>query len=73
MIAYNIDEMPRVDLGTMVHGLNIRAECKLVKQKKKSFTLERQEAIKEEIHKLTQVGFINEVMYPEWLANVVLV
>ena len=30
-------------------------------------------AIAEEIHKLRNVGLINEVYYPEWLANVVMV
>lgn len=36
------------------------------------FTLDKQKAILEEITKLTQVSLISEVMYPEWLANIVL-
>lgn len=35
--------------------------------------LKKQEAIKEEIVKLIQVEFISNVVYQEWLANVVLV
>ena len=34
---------------------------------------ERDNAIKEEVHKLTLAKFIREVYYPDWLANVVIV
>ena len=37
------------------------------------FTLERDNAIQEEVHKLTLTKFIREVYYPNWLANVVIV
>ena len=37
------------------------------------FALERDNAIKEEVHKLTLTKFIREVYYPDWLANVVIV
>lgn len=35
--------------------------------------LERQKAIEEEVIKLLATGFIREVHYPLWLANVVMV
>ena len=44
-----------------------------VKEKRRSFALERQKTINEEVDKLLQVGAIREVEYPEWLANVVLI
>ena len=37
------------------------------------FVPERYNAIKEEVQKLTTVKFIQEVYYPNWLANVVMV
>ena len=36
------------------------------------FALERDNAIKEEVQKLTLAKFICEVYYPDWLANVVM-
>lgn len=49
VLVYNIEEMTDMDLNTMVHRLNVKTECRLIKQKKRSFALERQELIKEEI------------------------
>ena len=37
------------------------------------FTLERDNAIKEEVQKLVSIEFIHEVYYPGWLTNVVMV
>ena len=37
------------------------------------FTLERDNAIKDEVQKLMAAKFIREVYYPDWLANVVMV
>ena len=37
------------------------------------FALERDKAITEEVRKLLEAGFIREVYYPDWLANVVMV
>ena len=41
--------------------------------KKRSFNLERLEAIVEEVDKLLKEGFIREVHYLTWLANIVMV
>lgn len=38
-----------------------------------SFTLERQKVIKRKVNKLIEVGFISDVIHPEWLTNVVLI
>lgn len=46
---------------------------KPVRQKKMVFALERDNANKEEVQKLTVANFIREVYYPDWLANVVMV
>uniref|UniRef100_A0A2N9HHU0 Uncharacterized protein n=1 Tax=Fagus sylvatica TaxID=28930 RepID=A0A2N9HHU0_FAGSY len=44
-----------------------------VKQKRRVFAPERNNAIMEEVDKLLAANFIREVFYPDWLANVVMV
>ena len=62
-----------IDPAIITHRLNVSPSFKPVKQKRRSFTPERQKAINEEVGKLLQTGEIKEAEYPEWLANVVLV
>ncbi|XP_030936360.1 uncharacterized protein LOC115961527 [Quercus lobata] len=57
----------------MVHRLNVSPSFPSIRQKKRVFTLERDQAIAEEVRKLQEVRFIREVYYPNWLANVVMV
>ena len=65
--------MPGLDPSVISHRLNVYASSKPVRQKKRVFTPERDNAIKEEVQKLTAAKFIQEVYYPNWLANVVMV
>ena len=65
--------MGGVDLAVITHKLNANPSCKPVKQKRRSFSPERQKAINEEVGKLLQAQAIREVEYPEWLSNVVLI
>ena len=65
--------MSGVDSAVITHRLNFDPSFKSVKQKRRSFALERQKAINEEVGKLLQAKAIREVEYPEWLDNVVLV
>jgi hypothetical protein len=65
--------MPGIPPSVIVHKLMVDPNHKPVKQRRLSFAPERNQAITEEVQKLLQVGFIQEVNYPEWLANVVLV
>ena len=62
-----------IDPAIITHRLSVSPSFKPVKQKRRSFTPERQKAINEEVGKLLQAGAIREVEYPEWLSNVVLV
>ena len=55
------------------HSLNIYATKKPIQQKRRVFALEQNKAIMEEVEKLLTAGFIREVYYPKWLANVVMV
>ena len=65
--------MGGIDPTIITHRLNVSPSFKTITQKRRSFALERQKSINEEVGKLLQAGAIREVEYPEWLANVVLV
>ena len=65
--------MPGIDPSVMVHRLNVSPSFTFICQKKRVFTLERDQAIAEEVHKLQLANFIKEVYYPNWLANLVMV
>ncbi|XP_050222714.1 uncharacterized protein LOC126672805 [Mercurialis annua] len=67
------EDIGGVDPKIISHKLNVDAKCKPVKQKKRTFSLEKQIAIRDEVEKLWKAGFIRKVDYPEWLANVVLI
>ena len=65
--------MPGIDETIITHKLSISPETKPVSQKKRKVGEERREAINEEVAKLKEAGFIEEIKYPSWLANVVMV
>ena len=65
--------MPVISPKIIQHKLNVDPKRKLVQQRRKAFAPERDQAIAEEFTKLLTAGFIREVYYPNWLANVVLV
>jgi hypothetical protein len=44
-----------------------------MKQKARRINAERSQALQEEVDRLLKAGFIREALYPEWLANPVLV
>jgi len=73
VFAWEHDEMPGIDPSIIEHRLNVDPNCKPVKQQGRTFAPKRNQAIADEVKKLLEAGFIREVDYPEWLANVVLV
>ena len=73
VFAWSHEDMPGIDPSVITHRLNVHPSFKPVRQKKRVFAPERDNAIKEEVQKLTQAKFIREVYYPDWLANVVMV
>ena len=73
VFAWSHKDMSSIDPSVITHHLNVRPSSKPVRQKKKVFALERDNAIKDEIQKLIVAKFIREVYYPDWLANVVMV
>ena len=73
VFAWKQEDMGGINLAIITHILNVSPSFKPVMQKRRSFALERQNVINEEVDKLLQAGAIREVEYPEWLVNVVLV
>nr|CAN79683.1 hypothetical protein VITISV_011289 [Vitis vinifera] len=55
------------------HRLNVFSAARPVRQRIRRFHPDRQRVIRNEIDKLLEAGFIREVSYPDWLANVVVV
>jgi len=51
------------------HKLKIYPDAKPVRQKPRQQSISRQDFIHEEVRKLLQAGFIEEVHHHEWLAN----
>ena len=73
VFAWSHKDMPGIDPSVMVHRLNVSPSFPPFHQKKRVFTQERDRAIAKEVRKLQEAGFIKEVYYPNWLANVVMV
>ena len=73
VFAWSHEDMPGILPKVIEHKLNVNPEKKPVQQKRRAFAPERNQAITNEVNKLLVVGFICEVNYPEWLANIVLV
>jgi hypothetical protein len=66
-------DMPRVPRELAEHKLKVYPRARPIRQKLRHFTPDKREAIRAELARLVAVGFIREVLHPEWLANPVLV
>ena len=73
IFAWSHEDMQGIDLLVIVHRLNVNPDSSPVRQKKRVFAQERDKVVAEEVKKLLEAGFIGEVYYPDWLANVVMV
>jgi hypothetical protein len=57
--------MQGIDPSIMVHRLNVDPDYLPVKQKRRRYASERNQATEKEVEKLLQDGFIREVHYPD--------
>ncbi|XP_074301115.1 uncharacterized protein LOC141632467 [Silene latifolia] len=71
--AWSHFDMTGIDASIITYKLNIDTSFKPLQQKRRKFAPERNTIINEEVDKLLDIGMIREVMYLEWLANVVVV
>ncbi|GAA0163838.1 hypothetical protein LIER_19612 [Lithospermum erythrorhizon] len=62
--------MTGVDPVVAVHQLSVDPHYKPIKQKKRTFSEEKGEAIREEVDKLLGADAIRELLFLTWLANV---
>ena len=73
VFAWNLYEVPMVDLTFITHRLNVDPLIKPKKQKLRRSAKPHVEAVKEEMKKLKQARAIKEVFFAEWLSNTVVV
>ncbi|CAL2255799.1 unnamed protein product [Prunus armeniaca] len=73
VFAWSYNDMPDISPDIISYRLNINPAIRPVRQKCRAYDPERYEAIKAEVDKLSSIGFIKEVDYPTWLANVLMV
>jgi hypothetical protein len=73
LFAWHPKDMPGIDENIITHKLAISPKAKPVSQRKRKQGEERRLAVSEEVAKLKRAQFIEEIKYPEWLANVVMV
>uniref|UniRef100_A0A2N9FKC7 RNase H type-1 domain-containing protein n=1 Tax=Fagus sylvatica TaxID=28930 RepID=A0A2N9FKC7_FAGSY len=73
VFAWSHEDMLGINPSIISHKLNVDPSLRPIKQKRRVFALERNNAIMVEVDKLLAANFIREVFYPDWLANVVMV
>ena len=73
VFAWTYKEMPCLDPIVAVHQLAIKQGVSPIKQAQRCFRSKLLPQIEEEVNKLKQAGFIREVQFPKWIANIVLV
>ena len=65
VFAWSHEDMPGIDPSVITHRLSIYPSSKPVRQKKRVFAPERDNAVKEEVQKLIVAKFIREIYYPD--------
>uniref|UniRef100_A0A2N9EWZ5 Integrase catalytic domain-containing protein n=1 Tax=Fagus sylvatica TaxID=28930 RepID=A0A2N9EWZ5_FAGSY len=70
VFAWSHDDMLGISTEVIAHKLNVNPSMSPVKQKRRVLAPDRNAVVMEEVDKLLTAGFIREVYYPEWLANV---
>lgn len=73
VFAWGYQDMPGLDPKVDVHRLAVSNDATPVKQSQRRVRPELLPKIEAEIDKLRNCGFIREVKYPVWLANIVVV
>ncbi|XP_073153998.1 uncharacterized protein [Henckelia pumila] len=73
IFAWAISDLLGVRTEIMEHKMNVIREYCHVIQKKRHFGPEKYDVIQEQVEELLKVGHIQEVYFPTWLSNLVLV
>ena len=73
VFAWSAYEALGIDLNFICHHLNVNPSITPKRQPPRRLSKEHAETVRNEVTKLKQAGTINEVFYPQWLANTVVV
>jgi hypothetical protein len=73
VFAWQPSQMPSIPREVIEHHLKIYPDARLVQQKPRKQSVERQNFIHEKLKKLLDAGFIREVHHPWWLANPIII
>ena len=71
--AWTPYDMPGVDPSFICHQLNVFPNARPVIQRTRRSTLHHAEVVAEEVKNLLEAGAIEEVQYPRWISNRVVV
>ena len=66
-------DMTGISLAHASHKLNVILYARPIRQRVRRFHPDHHQIIQAEVDNLLKAGFIREIKYPEWLANVVVV
>ena len=73
VFAWTHSDMASINPIHASHKLNVIPSGKQVRQKIRGFHPDRYQVIQTEVDNLLEAGFIREIKYPKWLANVIVV
>ncbi|KAA3486505.1 Retrovirus-related Pol polyprotein from transposon 297 family [Gossypium australe] len=71
VFAWSYQDMLGLSIDIVVHRLPIKEDCRPVQQKLRRMRPDIVLKIKEEVNKQFDAGFLQEVKYSEWVANIV--
>ena len=71
VFAWKYDKMLGIDPGLVAHSLNVEPGTKPVVQPTRTFHIEVEAQITQEVKKLLAAGFIKPIQHPLWLSNIV--
>jgi hypothetical protein len=73
VFAWKPSDLTGVSRDIIEHKLEVNPSARPKKQRLRKMSDEKVATAKVEVQKLLDVGFIHEVYYPSWLANIVMV
>ncbi|GKV50344.1 hypothetical protein SLEP1_g57053 [Rubroshorea leprosula] len=73
IFAWCLVDMPGINPEVACHRLIVNPNVVPIRQKVQQFGVERTAAIEEEVAKLKEAGFIQEIIFSKWLSNMVMV
>jgi hypothetical protein len=73
VFTWSTSDLVGVSRDIIEHRLQVSPCAKLKKQKLGKTSKEKVEAVKVKVQRLLDTGFMREVAYPQWLANILMV